>query len=99
MDNEAPEEQEYKIPDGVENNYPNRPGKEERRNRLYAMRRAIMDYGIGFIIMGFGVFLLIAPKLGFSFSIDNLNRYLFSGLCLLYGAFRAYRGSRKDYFK
>ena len=71
----------------------------DRRNRLYAMRRAIMDYGIGFIIMGFGVFLLIAPKLGFSFSIDNLNRYLFSGLCLLYGGFRAYRGSKKDYFK
>jgi len=71
----------------------------DRRKRSYALRRAIMDYGIGFIIMGFGVFLLIAPKLGFSFSIDNLNRYLFSGLCLLYGAFRAYRGSRKDYFK
>jgi hypothetical protein len=91
MDNEAP--------DGEENEFQARPGKEERRNKLYAMRRAIMDYGIGFIIMGFGVFLLIAPKLGFSFSIDNLNRYLFSGLCLLYGAFRAIRGSRKDYFK
>ena len=71
----------------------------DRRKRMYALRRAIMDYGIGFIIMGFGVFLLIAPKLGFSFQIDNLNRYLFSGLCLLYGGFRAYRGSRKDYFK
>jgi len=71
----------------------------DRRKRSYTLRRAIMDYGIGFIIMGFGVFLLIAPKLGFSFSIDDLNRYLFSGLCLLYGAFRAFRGSRKDYFK
>ena len=71
----------------------------DRRKRSYTLRRAIMDYGIGFIIMGFGVFLLIAPKLGFSFSIDNLNRYLFSGLCLVYGAFRAIRGSRKDYFK
>jgi len=73
--------------------------KPNKRDRLYAMRRAIMDYGIGFLIMGFGIFLLIAPKLGFSFSIDDLNRYLFSGLCLLYGAYRAYRGSRKDYFK
>lgn len=71
----------------------------DRRKRSYTLRRAIMDYGIGFIIMGFGVFLLIAPKLGFSFSIDDLNRYLFSGLCLLYGAFRAFRGSKKDYFK
>jgi hypothetical protein len=71
----------------------------DRRKRSYTLRRAIMDYGIGFIIMGFGVFLLIAPKLGFSFSIDDLNRYLFSGLCLLYGAFRAFRGSKKDYYK
>lgn len=71
----------------------------DRRKRLYALRRAIMDYGIGIIIMGFGVFLLIAPKLGFSFQIDDLNRYMFSGLCLLYGGFRAYRGSRKNYFK
>ena len=71
----------------------------DRRKRMYALRRAIMDYGIGFIIMGFGVFLLIAPKLGFSFQIDDLNRYLFSGLCLLYGAFRAFRGSKKDYYK
>ncbi|HEY4291274.1 MAG TPA: hypothetical protein VGN00_29435 [Puia sp.] len=90
---------ENEVPDGSENEFPDRTGKEDRRNRMYAMRRAIMDYGIGFIIMGFGVFLLIAPKLGFSFSIDDLNRYLFSGLCLLYGAFRAYRGSKKDYFK
>lgn len=71
----------------------------DRRKRLYALRRAIMDYGIGIIIMGFGIFLLIAPKLGFSFQIDDLNRYMFSGLCLLYGGFRAYRGSRKNYFK
>jgi hypothetical protein len=93
MDNEAPEEPEYKIPERTESEKPS------GRDRLYAMRRAIMDYGIGFLIMGFGIFLLIAPKLGFSFSIDDLNRYLFSGLCLLYGAYRAYRGSRKDYFK
>jgi hypothetical protein len=71
----------------------------DRRKRLYALRRAILDYGIGIIIMGFGIFLLIAPKLGFSFQIDDLNRYMFSGLCLLYGGFRAYRGSKKNYFK
>lgn len=58
-----------------------------------------MDYGIGAIIFLFGIFLLVAPKLGYTFSIDDLNRYLFSGLCLLYGAFRAWRGSKKNYFK
>ena len=58
-----------------------------------------MDYGIGALIFLFGIFLLLAPKLGYSFAIDDLNRYLFSGLCLLYGAFRAWRGSKKNYFK
>jgi len=73
-------------------------GRNPRRQQ-YSLRRAIMDYGIGIIIMGFGIFLLVGPKLGYTFSIDDLNRYLFSGLCLLYGAFRVYRGSRKNYFK
>lgn len=72
----------------------------DRRKQQYSLRRAIMDYGIGIIIMVFGVFLLIGPRfLGYTFSIDDLNRYLFSGLCLLYGGFRVYRGSKKNYYK
>ncbi|HMH20756.1 MAG TPA: hypothetical protein VK563_03220 [Puia sp.] len=70
----------------------------DRRKKAYALRRAILDYGMGVIILGFGVFLLIAPRLGFSFSIDNFFRYIFSGLCLLYGGWRFYRGYQKNYF-
>jgi hypothetical protein len=71
---------------------------EERRKKGYVMRRAILDYGMGIIIFGFGIFFLVGPKLGFSFGITNDMRYLFSGLCLLYGGFRVYRGSQKNYF-
>ena len=53
---------------------------------------------MGAMIFGFGVFLLIAPKLGYEFSIDNLYRYAFAGLCFLYGGFRAYRGYKQNYF-
>ena len=76
----------------MENEAPN------RRKQGYILRRAILDYGMGVIIFGFGVFFLVAPKLGFDFGIDTLYRYIFSGLCLLYGGFRIYRGSQKNYF-
>ena len=70
----------------------------DRRKQGYILRRAILDYGMGIIIFGFGVLFLVGPKLGLTLSIDDLFRYIFSGLCLLYGGFRIYRGSRKDYF-
>ena len=74
------------------------PGRPDRRKQGYVLRRAILDYGMGIIIFGFGIVFLLAPKLGLQLTIDNLYRYIFSGLCLLYGGFRIYRGARKNYF-
>ena len=71
---------------------------DDARKRGYVLRRAILDYGMGIIIFGFGIFFLVGPKLGFSFSITSDMRYMFAGLCLLYGGFRVYRGSQKNYF-
>jgi hypothetical protein len=70
----------------------------DRRKKGYALRRAVLDYGMGVLIFGFGVFFLVAPKLGFDFQVGNLARYGFSGLCLLYGGWRFYRGYQKNYF-
>ena len=71
----------------------------DRRKQGYILRRAILDYGMGIVIFGFGILFFFAPKWGITLSIDDLYRSMFSGLCLLYGGFRIYRGSRKDYFK
>jgi len=71
---------------------------QDGKRHRYVLRRAILDYGMGIIICGFGIVFLLAPKLGLTLSIDDLFRYIFAGLCLLYGAFRIYRGSRKNYF-
>ena len=60
--------------------------------------RSIMDYGMGAVIFGFGVFFAFAPKLGFNFSIDSRFRYAFAILCVVYGGFRIYRGYMKNYF-
>jgi hypothetical protein len=71
---------------------------EDRKAKNYILMRSIMDYGMGGLIFCFGIFLAIAPRLGFSFAIDPLFRYIFSGMCVLYGGWRMYRGYKKNYF-
>ena len=72
---------------------------DEKRWKAVATRRSIMDYGMGIIIAGFGIFFAIAGKLGINFNIEPTLRFAFAGLCLLYGVFRIYRGYKKNYFK
>ena len=71
----------------------------DRRRQAYSLRRSVLDFGMGVMIFGFGVFLIIAPKLGYDFNIDDFYRYTFSGLWLLYGGWRIYRGYKKNYYK
>jgi hypothetical protein len=66
--------------------------------RRYTLRRSIMDYGMGIIILCLGIFFLIAGRVGVEFGIDDKFRYFFGGLCILYGLFRVYRGYKKNYF-
>ena len=69
-----------------------------KKRKAYLNRRSVMDYGMGLIIAGFGVFFAFSDKLGFEFTIDPILRYAFAGLCLVYGLFRIYRGYKKNYF-
>jgi len=70
----------------------------EKRAKNYVVMRSVMDLGMGLIILSFGIFLVIAPKLGIEFNIDSLFRYLFAGMCIVYGAWRMYRGIKKNYY-
>jgi len=70
----------------------------DKRTKGYILMRAIMDYGMGVMIFGFGVFFLISPALGIGFEFENFYRYFFSILCIVYGAWRVYRGYKKNYF-
>jgi hypothetical protein len=70
----------------------------EKRKQNYMLRRSILDYGMGIIIFGFGIFLLISSKLGYKFWFDDVTRYIFAGLFLVYGTWRFYRGYQKNYF-
>lgn len=73
---------------------------EEKRMKAYANRRSLMDLGMGLIYSGMGIFFLLKDQLGvvMDFPPKPFN-YIFGGLCLLYGAFRIYRGIKKNYFR
>ncbi len=72
---------------------------EAKRTRRYIMMRMIMDFGMGFLYMAIGLFMMFPEKVGFQMeTFDPIFRYLFGGLCVLYGAWRIYRGIKKDYF-
>ena len=68
------------------------------RKRNYSLRRSIMDYGMGVIIFLVGLVIVLAPYLGLPMEMAAKNRYLLGGLFLVYGGFRIYRGTQKDYF-
>jgi hypothetical protein len=72
---------------------------EDQKTRNYILMRRIMDFGMGFLIMGFGIFFIFAEKLGVAFNVEPFFRYFFAGLCIVYGAWRVYRGYQRNYFK
>lgn len=65
--------------------------------------RTIYNVTMGILILAVGVVMFLVNKFyipGISEQISQLDplvRYLFGGLCLLYGGFRLYRGIKRDY--
>ena len=72
---------------------------DERKQRNYINRRAIMDLGMGLIYSGMAVVMFFAEKFGLGTVFSAPFNYIFGGLCLLYGGFRVYRGIKRDYLK
>jgi hypothetical protein len=70
-----------------------------RQEKSYILMRRIYDFSMSFLILGMSVVMLFAPKLGIVqlIDVDPLFRYLFGGICLLYGGFRLYRGIYPSY--
>ena len=70
-----------------------------RHEKSYILMRRIYDFSMSFLILGMAVVMLFAKKLGIMqlVEVDPLFRYLFGGICLLYGGFRLYRGIYPNY--
>ncbi|MFM2138595.1 MAG: hypothetical protein RJA57_902 [Bacteroidota bacterium] len=77
---------------------------EKRKRKQVSQMRSLMDYGMGVLILLMGLFFLFRmqfPSLPVNQSLgrpDALEK-VFGGISVVYGAWRIYRGYRKNYFK
>jgi len=71
------------------------------RDKGYIRMRSLMDYGMGVLWTGTGIFFIFIKK----FSADLALRFddpmikAFGGICIVYGLFRLYRGYKKNYLR
>ncbi len=71
----------------------------DKRTKSYSTMRSVLDYTMGILYLAAAAFLFFAEKLGFEMeNFDPTFRYIFGGLCALYGSWRIYRGFKKDYY-
>ncbi|SJZ76174.1 hypothetical protein [Sediminibacterium ginsengisoli] len=71
----------------------------EKQQKSYTLMRRVYDFAMALLILGMAVVMLFAEQLRIEqlSGIDNMFRYLFGGICVLYGGFRLYRGFKSDY--
>ena len=71
----------------------------DKRQKSYTLMRRIYDFTMALLILGMAVVMLGARKFNIEqlLGIDDMFRYLFGGVCLLYGGFRLYRGFKSEY--
>jgi hypothetical protein len=69
---------------------------KERQQKSWKRTRCIRDIVMALSILSVGVLVFFSDTLGLNLELDETMRYLFSGLCLLYGSFRLYRGLKEN---
>jgi hypothetical protein len=75
---------------------------EKKRKKQVSSMRSIMDYAMGIIIMLLGFLFFFRDQFKLDFNESYPPNYLdkvFGAICVLYGAWRIYRGYKKNYFK
>ncbi len=71
---------------------------QQRRKKATGIR-STLDYVMGFLLLGIGIYFLIYESMGWELmnrppsSVDKV----FGGLMVLYGIWRIYRGYKKNY--
>ncbi len=74
---------------------------EKKKKKQVSLMKSIMDYSMGFIFVVLGVLFLLKDKLGLRFSdfFTTLQIKIFGFLFIAYGAWRLYKGYKKNYFR
>ncbi len=70
-----------------------------KQRKSYAIMHMVYNITIGVVIIGIGLIMLLNNKIGLNLfqDFDPLMIYAFSGLCIIYGSFRLYRGVKRQY--
>jgi hypothetical protein len=71
--------------------------RSDKTVKSYTVMRSVIDFTMAALYIAVGLFIIFPEKVGFDLDFDQTFRYLFGGICILYGAFRLYRGFRKEY--
>ncbi len=75
-------------------------GFKDKQTKSYNLMRIAYDITMSILFLGMAVIMLFADKLHIEQLTDKDNdlfRYFFGGICLLYGGFRLYRGVKRNY--
>ena len=70
---------------------------EDKRKKTNVLLHSIYDYSMGVLWLSAGGFFLLYKKFGIELNIDTVLTTIFGIAAVLYGAFRIYRGYRKNY--
>ena len=75
---------------------------EKKKRRQVAQMKSLLDYGMGILILGAGVFFFFRNQFDISFNDrfppNDIDK-IFGGICIIYGSWRIYRGYKKNYFR
>jgi hypothetical protein len=69
--------------------------------KRYVQRKSIMDFGMGTLWVGMGIFVIFIKKFNPRLAelYGDTTMKVFGVICLVYGLFRMWRGYKKKYFK
>lgn len=70
------------------------------KTKRYLQMKSILDFGMGFMYIGVGIVIFFAKEFHlYTNFTESTPAKIFAVLVIIYGAWRIYRGIRKDYFK
>jgi len=73
---------------------------EHQRQKQLSQMRTITNYGMGVVFLCAGIFFFVYDRLGINLGRRARGLDIFIGILFVaYGAWRIYRGYKKNYFK
>ncbi len=74
--------------------------KPDAKTKRYILMKSVMDFGMGFIYIGVGIIIFFSREFHlYNNFTESTPAKIFAVLVVIYGAWRIYRGIKKDYLR